>query len=71
MLGKTLRSLEADGLITRRVYPTIPRRVDYTLTPLGQSLMEPLDALVHWAVANHGQIRAARTAYQPPETADA
>ncbi|TMV41264.1 helix-turn-helix transcriptional regulator, partial [Thioclava sp. BHET1] len=48
-----------------------PPRVDYRLTPLGQSLMEPLDALVLWAFANHGQIRAARAAYLPPETADA
>lgn len=61
MLSQTLRHLEADGLISRTVYPTIPPRVDYALTELGDSLMVPLTGLVAWAGANHARIRAART----------
>src|SRR4051794_27719365 len=45
MLTLTLRGLERDGLITRTVFPTIPPRVDYALTPLGCSLLEPVVAL--------------------------
>src|SRR3954464_4500190 len=45
MLAQTLRRLETDGLISRTVYPTIPPRVDYALTPLGLSFMAPLDGL--------------------------
>jgi DNA-binding HxlR family transcriptional regulator len=70
MLAQTLRRLEQDGLVTRTVHPTIPPRVDYELTPLGRSLMEPLDALVRWADEHHGAVRAARQAYVPP-TAEA
>lgn len=70
MLAQTLRRLEQDGLVTRTVHPTIPPRVDYALTPLGRSLMEPLDALVRWADQHHDKVRAARMAYVPP-TAEA
>src|ERR1700742_1974827 len=60
MLTLTLRGLERDGLITRTVFPTIPPRVDYALTPLGRSLLEPVSALGDWALRNHGKIAAAR-----------
>lgn len=63
MLAQTLRHLEADGLVTRTVYPTIPPRVDYALTELGRSLMAPLRALVAWAEANHQAVRDARQRY--------
>jgi len=63
MLAQTLRHLEADGLVTRTVYPTIPPRVDYALTELGRSLMTPLQALVAWAEANHQAVREARQLY--------
>lgn len=63
MLAQTLRHLEADGLVTRTVYPTIPPRVDYALTDLGRSLMAPLRALVAWAEANHATVKAARQLY--------
>ena len=66
MLSQTLRRLEQDGLVARRVFPTIPPRVDYTLTELGRSLLVPLGEMVRWAVANHGAVRAARAAYVPP-----
>ena len=45
MLTLTLRGLERDGLVTRTVFPTIPPRVDYALTPLGRDLLEPVSAL--------------------------
>src|SRR3954453_11484822 len=46
MLAQTLRRLEQDGLVERTVYPTIPPRVDYALTPLGRSLLVQIEALV-------------------------
>jgi len=69
MLAQTLRRLEQDGLITRTVHPTIPPRVDYALTPLGRSFLEPIQALIRWANENHGAIRAARSSYVPPPAA--
>ncbi|HHX6879236.1 transcriptional regulator [Acinetobacter baumannii] len=56
MLTLTLRALERDGLITRTMYPTIPPRVDYELTPLGTTLLGPVMALVHWANDNKNDI---------------
>lgn len=63
MLTLTLRSLERDGLVSRTVYPTIPPRVDYTLTERGQTLIEPVFALWGWAQANHAAIEDARQAF--------
>ncbi len=60
MLTLTLRGLERDGLVTRTVFPTIPPRVDYDLTPLGSSLLTPVNALGDWALANIGTINEAR-----------
>lgn len=60
MLTSTLRQLERDGFIERRVTPTRPPRVDYELTALGRELLGPLGALTHWAGANHARIEAAR-----------
>src|ERR1700712_6028465 len=60
MLTLTLRGLERDGLITRTVFPVIPPRVDYELTALGRSLLEPVRALGDWALKNIGKIDAAR-----------
>ena len=60
MLTLTLRGLERDGLITRTVFPVIPPRVDYELTALGRSLLEPVKALGDWALKNIGKIDAAR-----------
>jgi DNA-binding HxlR family transcriptional regulator len=60
MLTLTLRSLERDGLISRTVTPSIPPRVDYALTPLGQSLKEPVMALGQWAYGHRDEIDAAR-----------
>lgn len=63
MLSQTLRHLEADGLVARTVYPTIPPRVDYELTALGRSLIVPLRGLVAWAEQNHAAVKAARKRY--------
>jgi DNA-binding HxlR family transcriptional regulator len=48
----TLRALERDGLVTRNVFPEVPSRVEYALTPLGWSITEPLVALAEWAEEN-------------------
>lgn len=63
MLTRTLRGLERDGLISRTVTPSIPPRVDYALTPLGQSLAGPVSLLGDWAIANREEIAAARTRF--------
>src|SRR2546421_3215872 len=60
MLTLTLRSLERDGLVTRTVFPTIPPRVDYALTELGHSLLEPVSSLGLWARQNRSAIHDAR-----------
>jgi len=60
MLTLTLRALERDGLVTRTVYPTIPPRVDYELTRLGHSLLQPVSGLGLWARQNRSAIEAAR-----------
>lgn len=52
MLTVTLRTLEEDGYLTRRVYPEIPPRVECTLTPRAQSLLSCIDPLVAWAEEN-------------------
>src|SRR5665213_2565175 len=60
MLTLTLRGLERDGLVTRTVFPTVPPRVDYELTQLGRSLLEPVSGLGLWARQNRPQIQDAR-----------
>ncbi|MEV7332089.1 helix-turn-helix domain-containing protein [Micromonospora sp. NPDC093244] len=60
MLTRTLRTLESDGLVEREVFPTLPPSVEYRLTPLGVSLLEPLSALADWAVVHHAEIAAVR-----------
>jgi DNA-binding HxlR family transcriptional regulator len=63
MLTLTLRGLERDGLITRTVFPTIPPRVDYELTALGKSLLDPVNALADWALKNASRIETARAKF--------
>lgn len=63
MLTLTLRGLERDGLVSRTVYPTVPPKVEYALTDLGRSLIEPLQALAAWADRNRPTIEAARVAF--------
>ena len=64
VLTQTLRVLERDGLVTRTVHPEVPPRVEYALTPLGRSLLEPVAALQDWAEGHVGQILAARAAHE-------
>lgn len=60
MLSRTLRELERDGLVNRTYYPTIPPKVEYNLTEMGESFREPVNALGHWAIENLSLIDAAR-----------
>ncbi|MEV6273779.1 helix-turn-helix domain-containing protein [Nocardia sp. NPDC051832] len=60
MLTQTLRQLEADGFVSRTVHPTVPPRVEYTLTELGHSLRTPIAALREWIETNINRIEAAR-----------
>jgi DNA-binding HxlR family transcriptional regulator len=63
MLTLTLRNLERDGLLTRTVFPTVPPRVDYALTPLGRSLLVPVSALGDWALKNRMKIETAQQVF--------
>ncbi len=63
MLTVTLRNLERDGMISRTVYPVVPPRVDYALTPLGRTLRDVIHALVIWAERHTGDIQRARAVY--------
>ena len=64
MLTQTLRRLERDGLVARKIYPVVPPRVEYALTPLGQTVIDPLDAMCQWADTHWHEVLAARSAYQ-------
>ncbi|RLT28537.1 MAG: transcriptional regulator [Chloroflexi bacterium] len=71
MLTVTLRGLERDGLVTRTVYPVVPPRVDYALTPLGGTLSETICALVTWSEEHRADIDTARARYdEGGETVD-
>lgn len=63
VLTQTLRAIERDGLVTRTVHAEVPPRVEYALTPLGHSLLEPVDALVGWAEVHLPEILAARATH--------
>lgn len=63
VLAQTLRRMERDGLATREVFAEVPPRVEYALTDLGRSLIDPIAVLADWAELNVGQITAAQAAY--------
>jgi DNA-binding HxlR family transcriptional regulator len=63
MLTVTLRSLERDGLVSRKVYPVVPPRVEYTLTRMGETLVEAVAPLIGWANEHLREIEDARDAY--------
>ncbi len=63
MLTVTLRGMERDGLVTRTVYPEVPPRVEYALTPLGATLRKLVGGLVEWSGAHLAEVDAARAAY--------
>lgn len=68
MLTLTLRGLERDGLITRTVFPEIPPRVEYELTRLGKTLLEPIQGLAEWAEKNRTSIQDARDKFDKKAT---
>jgi DNA-binding HxlR family transcriptional regulator len=63
MLTVTLRGLERDGMVARTVYPEVPPRVEYTLTPLGTTLRQLVRGLVAWSGAHLVEVDVARAAY--------
>ena len=63
MLTQTLRDLQRDGLVARRVYDTKPPSVEYRLTSMGESIIVPFGHLIEWANENHKQISAARVEF--------
>ena len=63
MLTQTLRDLERDGLITRHVFPTKPPSVEYCLSPLGRSLLDPMASLIDWADRRYADIHDARARF--------
>jgi DNA-binding HxlR family transcriptional regulator len=69
MLTLTLRNLERDGLVSRAVTPSIPPRVDYALTELGQSLQKPICGLANWALDNVEAIHAAQSQFDEAHNA--
>jgi DNA-binding HxlR family transcriptional regulator len=69
MLAVTLRSLEEDGMVRRTLYPEVPPRVEYCLTPLGKGLLDQILELASWADDHSRQIAAAREAYRQKDTA--
>jgi len=64
MLTQTLRQLESDGFITRTVYPVVPPRVEYALTPLGESLSAAFCSVWQWAETHHEELQRQRAAYR-------
>jgi DNA-binding HxlR family transcriptional regulator len=69
MLTLTLRGLERDGLVTRTVFPTVPLKVEYELTKLGRSLLEPVSGIGLWARQHRTAIEAARQRFDSAATA--
>ncbi|MGA7206265.1 MAG: helix-turn-helix domain-containing protein [Specibacter sp.] len=69
VLTQTLRALERDGLLKRTVFAQVPPRVDYELTPLGRTLLEPLTALRLWAENNVSSMLRARDEYDDEQDA--
>ncbi|MDR9753789.1 helix-turn-helix domain-containing protein [Pseudomonas sp. SZMC_28357] len=63
MLTVTVRNLERDGLVLREIFAEIPPRVEYQLTPLGESLLDPLQNLLDWVNLNCEQVRKAQSQF--------
>lgn len=66
VLTQTLRRMERDGLISRTIYPIVPPKVEYQLTPMGKSLLEPLRQLCLWAKAHRNERDQARGKFDAP-----
>ena len=70
MLTQTLRQLESIGMVERKIYPVIPPKVEYSLTPLGRTLEKPLSVLCDWAVEHIGEVEASIEAYEERKKAE-
>ena len=68
MLTQTLRGMERDGLITRKVYPTVPPKVEYSLTRLGKTLVEMLEEIRNWSEGHIDKVLKAQTEYDARNT---
>jgi len=71
MLRQTLRGLGRDGLVVRTVFPTVPPRVEYALSPLGKTLLKTVTELANWAGNNRGAIERARAEFDRREASEA
>ncbi|MBB5342995.1 winged helix-turn-helix transcriptional regulator [Tunturibacter empetritectus] len=69
MLAQSLKALEADGLVLRTVYPTIPPKVEYSLTSLGSEVAEHIKTLTNWVEDNVSEVMRHRTKHSSLETA--
>jgi len=70
MLTQTLRSLERDGLLDRKVYPVVPPKVEYSLSRLGRTLIEPLRTLCRWSEKHLPELQANRARSRAQEARD-
>lgn len=70
VLSSTLKNLERDGLVVREQFPEVPPRVEYEITDLGKSLLQPVQGLVDWAKENWEQVREAQSKYEARSSAD-
>jgi len=69
MLTQTLRDLERCGLVAREIFPEVPPRVEYSLTPLGRSLVEVIDTVIDWAEAHTPQVLDAQKKFDQRKAA--
>lgn len=63
VLTATLRQLERDGVVKRTVYPVVPPRVEYELTPLGHSVFDVIESLRAWSIDHLSEVKKARETY--------
>ncbi len=63
MLTQTLRALERDGVVHRKIYPTVPPKVEYSLTELGSTLVDLLEGIAHWSESNIESVLQSQQAY--------
>ena len=70
MLTRTLKDLERNGLVSRKVYPVVPPMVEYSLTPLGKTLADVLRTLCDWSIQNFDATEAARAAYDQAKASE-
>jgi DNA-binding HxlR family transcriptional regulator len=63
MLSQTLKSMERDGLVSRKVFPTVPVTVEYALTPLGRTLTKTISELERWANVHMDEVLKSQKRY--------